>query len=100
MHTDLFLRGSCTTNLPKISIVTFLLPFHAIQGMISEAELPIHFRRTLALDDVSESYEQMLTNTLGFDNPNNVAYLTKLLQLDEKKPPSLMRGLQRFVHHS
>ena len=65
--------------------------------MISEAELPIHYRRSLALEDSLETYEQMLNNTVGFDNPNNVAYLTNLLQLNEKKPPSLMRGLQRFV---
>ncbi|XP_002740590.1 tetratricopeptide repeat protein 14-like, partial [Saccoglossus kowalevskii] len=62
-------------------------------GIITESELPSQYKRSLFLADHNDSYDKMLHNILGFSNPHCVSYLTNMLGLDEKTPPSLLRAL-------
>ncbi|XP_022093740.1 uncharacterized protein LOC110980955 [Acanthaster planci] len=64
-------------------------------GLITESELPVHYRRSVLQMNTQETYEDMLHNTVGFDNPFNVANLGAKLGLNDACPLSLMRGLQR-----
>ncbi|XP_041483281.1 zinc finger CCCH domain-containing protein 13-like isoform X1 [Lytechinus variegatus] len=63
-------------------------------GIINEGELPVHYRRSQTQRETQESYDEMLDNTLGFDNPYNVSCLANMLDIDDTAPPSLMPGLQ------
>ncbi|XP_038050087.1 uncharacterized protein LOC119723484 [Patiria miniata] len=64
-------------------------------GLITESELPVYYRRSVLQIDTQEAYQDMLHNSVGFDNPFNVAYLGDKLGLKDTCPLSLMRGLQR-----
>ena len=66
------------------------------QGLTTESELPVHYRRSVLQMDTQETYEDMLQNTVGFDNPFNVANLNAQLGINDARPVSLMRGLQRL----
>ncbi|XP_071798123.1 uncharacterized protein [Asterias amurensis] len=66
-----------------------------ILGLITEADLPVHYRRSVLQLDSLETYGDMLESTVGFDNPFNVSYLGVKLGLGNAAPMSLMRGLQR-----
>ncbi|XP_077983119.1 uncharacterized protein LOC144437959 [Glandiceps talaboti] len=68
-------------------------PSHVDMGIISESELPAYYKRSLFLEDSDDSYDKMLHNIVGFSNPNCVSYVTNLLGLDEKIPPSMLRAL-------
>ncbi|XP_030838167.1 filaggrin isoform X2 [Strongylocentrotus purpuratus] len=63
-------------------------------GIINESELPVHYRRSQTQRETQESYDEMLDNTLGFDNSYNVSCLTNILSIDDANPSSLIPGLQ------
>ncbi|PIK57724.1 putative filaggrin [Apostichopus japonicus] len=66
-----------------------------ILGLLSDDELPVHYRRSLIQEESDETYNDLLIDTLGFDNPSSVELLTKELKLIENDPPTSMRALQR-----
>ncbi|XP_066267503.1 tetratricopeptide repeat protein 14-like [Branchiostoma lanceolatum] len=83
-------------------IVVSLKPNHLPQlladvylGIITSDDLPVHFRRSQDLQTSQASYDQLLQRVWGFSNPSNVAYLGEVLDIADKHPPSLMRGLHR-----
>lgn len=46
------------------------------------------------MENKNESYEQVLEKSVGFNNPNNISYLSSLMGIDNHL--SLMNGL-RYV---
>lgn len=47
-----------------------------------------------ALDTKAETFEAVLEKSVGFNNPNNINYLSGLLGLCENQPQSNMAGLR------
>ena len=64
-----------------------------LQGIADE--LPAHFVQSLSLEDGNDSYDKMIHKIVGFCNPHCVNFLTDLLGLDERNPPSLLRTHNR-----
>lgn len=54
-------------------------------------------RRSVEIASGLETYEKVLHHSLGFTNPAVVEFLVGKLGLSESSPPSLMRGLQRYM---
>lgn len=71
--------------------------FFSQKGLLSDDELPVHYRRSLIQEESEETYNEVLVDTLGFDNPSSVDLLSKELKISEDVPPTSMRALQRFV---
>ncbi|XP_069753234.1 tetratricopeptide repeat protein 14 isoform X2 [Narcine bancroftii] len=75
-----------------------ILPSHLSHwklGVISSEDLPAHYRRNSLLSSHgTETYDDVLHQTLGFANPSTVEYLLSKLGISEIESPSLMRGLQ------
>ncbi|CAG9864564.1 unnamed protein product [Phyllotreta striolata] len=59
-------------------------------GLISTDDFPIVYKK--ALDYKNESYDTVLEKSVGFNNPNNIQYLSELMDVD--KHLSFMSGLK------
>ncbi|XP_078693684.1 uncharacterized protein LOC144923196 [Branchiostoma floridae x Branchiostoma belcheri] len=102
-HTnDLIQAVVKTVSVLDDRIVISLLHNHSPQplpqgylGIITSDDLPVHFRRSQDLQTSQTSYDDLLQRIWGFSNPSNVSYLGGVLNIADKHPPSLMRGLHR-----
>ncbi|KAI8495141.1 Tetratricopeptide repeat protein 14 [Branchiostoma belcheri] len=102
-HTnDLIQAVVKTVSVVDDRIVISLLHNHSPQplpqvylGIITSDDLPVHFRRSQDLQTSQTSYDDLLQRVWGFSNPSNVSYLGGVLDIADKHPPSLMRGLHR-----
>ncbi|XP_028128031.2 tetratricopeptide repeat protein 14 homolog isoform X1 [Diabrotica virgifera virgifera] len=59
-------------------------------GLISTEDFPLIYKK--ALDHKSESYDSVLEKSTGFNNPNNIQYLSE--QMDVGKHLSFITGLK------
>ncbi|KAG5883059.1 hypothetical protein JTB14_010447 [Gonioctena quinquepunctata] len=59
-------------------------------GLISTDDFPIVYKK--ALDFKNESYDNVLEKSVGFNNPNNIQYLSELMDIN--KHTSLMNSLR------
>ncbi|XP_019619819.1 PREDICTED: tetratricopeptide repeat protein 14-like isoform X2 [Branchiostoma belcheri] len=102
-HTnDLIQAVVKTVSVLDDRIVISLIHNHSPQplpqgylGIITSDDLPVHFRRSQDLQTSQTSYDDLLQRVWGFSNPSNVSYLGGVLDIADKHPPSLMRGLHR-----
>ncbi|CAH1105868.1 unnamed protein product [Psylliodes chrysocephalus] len=63
---------------------------HPALGLISTDDFPIVYKK--ALDYKNESYDTVLEKSVGFNNPNNIQYLSESMDVD--KHLSFMSGLK------
>uniref|UniRef100_V5GI62 Tetratricopeptide repeat protein n=1 Tax=Anoplophora glabripennis TaxID=217634 RepID=V5GI62_ANOGL len=59
-------------------------------GLISTDDFPLVYKK--ALDHKNESYDSVLEKSVGFNNPNNIQFLSELMDIN--KHNSFMSGLQ------
>lgn len=65
-------------------------PFQPPLGLISTDDFPLVYKK--ALDHKNESYESLLEKSIGFNNPNNIQFLSELMGINGHC--SLMKGLR------
>ncbi|CAH0557876.1 unnamed protein product [Brassicogethes aeneus] len=62
---------------------------HPPLGLISTEDFPLVYKK--ALEHKNESYDTVLEKSVGFNNPNNIQYLSELMDVNNHF--SLMKGL-------
>ncbi|XP_024134876.1 tetratricopeptide repeat protein 14 isoform X2 [Oryzias melastigma] len=72
-----------TVSLHQASLCPALK--HIKLGVITQEEMPIHYR---------ETYACILKSCHGYQNPSVVEYLLEKVGISDRHPPSMMRGLQ------
>ncbi|XP_056421248.1 tetratricopeptide repeat protein 14 isoform X1 [Hyla sarda] len=82
-----------TLSLHKSSLPSHLS--HLKLGVISSEDMPEYYKHSTAFSSSNETYEKVLRQSVAFSNPSTVEFLLSTLGIDESKPPSLIRGLQR-----
>ncbi|XP_077146566.1 tetratricopeptide repeat protein 14 isoform X2 [Ranitomeya variabilis] len=82
-----------TLSLHKSSLPSHLS--HLKLGVISSEDMPEYYKHSTAFSNSSDTYEKVLRQSVAFSNPSTVEFLLSTLGIDESKPPSLIRGLQR-----
>ncbi|KAG9494034.1 hypothetical protein GDO78_001727 [Eleutherodactylus coqui] len=82
-----------TLSLHKSSLPSHLS--HLKLGVVTSEDMPEYYKHSTAFSSSSNTYEQVLRQSVAFSNPSTVEFLLSTLGIDESKPPSLIRGLQR-----
>ncbi|XP_040284207.1 tetratricopeptide repeat protein 14 [Bufo bufo] len=82
-----------TLSLHKSSLPSHLS--HLKLGVISSEDMPDYYKHSTAFSSSNDTYEKVLRQSVAFSNPSTVEFLLNTLGIDETKPPSLIRGLQR-----
>ncbi|XP_075124692.1 tetratricopeptide repeat protein 14 isoform X2 [Leptodactylus fuscus] len=82
-----------TLSLHKSSLPSHLS--HLKLGVISSEDMPEYYKHSTAFSNSNDTYEKVLRQSVAFSNPSTVEFLLSTLGIDESKPPSLIRGLQR-----
>ncbi|XP_073531074.1 LOW QUALITY PROTEIN: tetratricopeptide repeat protein 14 [Phyllobates terribilis] len=82
-----------TLSLHKSSLPSHLS--HLKLGVTSSEDMPEYYKHSTAFSSSNNTYEKVLRQSVAFSNPSTVEFLLSSLGIDESKPPSLIRGLQR-----
>ncbi|XP_075717784.1 tetratricopeptide repeat protein 14 isoform X2 [Rhinoderma darwinii] len=82
-----------TLSLHKSSLPSHLS--HLKLGVVSSEDMPEYYKHSTAFSSCNTAYEKVLLQSVAFSNPSTVEFLLSTLGIDESKPPSLIRGLQR-----
>ncbi|XP_069831230.1 tetratricopeptide repeat protein 14 isoform X2 [Dendropsophus ebraccatus] len=80
-------------SLHKSSLPSHLS--HLKLGVITSEDMPEYYKHSTAFSSSNDTYEKVLQQSVAFSNPSTVEFLLSTLGIDESKPPSLIRGLQR-----
>ncbi|KAG8581322.1 hypothetical protein GDO81_007632 [Engystomops pustulosus] len=82
-----------TLSLHKSSLPSHLS--HLKLGVVSNEDMPEYYKHSTAFSSSNDTYEKVLQQSVALSNPSTVEFLLNTLGIDESKPPSLIRGLQR-----
>ncbi|KAG8581324.1 hypothetical protein GDO81_007632 [Engystomops pustulosus] len=84
-----------TLSLHKSSLPSHLS--HLKLGVVSNEDMPEYYKHSTAFSSSNDTYEKVLQQSVALSNPSTVEFLLNTLGIDESKPPSLIRGLQRYA---
>ncbi|TGZ46642.1 Uncharacterized protein DBV15_04040 [Temnothorax longispinosus] len=68
---------------------------HPPMGLIHSDDLPEAYKK--AIDNKGQSYEALLENSTGFNNPNNIKYLCDLIGLGQQNHSNMVGLRERFA---